>query len=179
MKKRLALSILFLAATTLLVGAVTYALFQGTASNLQNTYTIGTVSLEAPVQTAFNITGLSPGCQVQAGSFQITYSGTLEAWLGLDIVTAGDIFIGDTPCLPAVTVLGPEMKEPAEYGSGTDQAIARAVTEDIFTFSIFCYMPWSAGEEYTGKSGTLTVLVKAVQANNNTNQNNSGPLAWE
>lgn len=179
MKKRLALGIISLTATALLVSAVTYAYFQGMAGNLQNTFSIGTVTLEAPAETAFTVSGLLPGREVLAGSFQVKYTGNLEAWLGLDITTAGELFAGATPCLAAVTVSGPGMKKTVSFEPGPDQVVALVETGNCYTFDVFCYMPRSAGEEYTGKSGNLTVLVKAVQASNNTNKNKSGPLAWE
>ena len=181
MNKRWALAILLLVTTTLLVGTVTYALFQASTGtdNLPITFTMGTVNLQAVAETSFTVSGLSPGGEVQAGSFPVTYTGTLEAWLGLDITVAGDLFAGDTPCLAVVAVSGPELQKLAEYSPGSDQVVAAVENEDSYTVDIFCYMPQSAGPEYVGKSGTVTVLVKAVQASHNTNENHSGPLVWE
>lgn len=98
--KRLALALVTLAATAGLVGAVSFALFSSTANGQSDTFAAGTVSLgQDPESFACNVTHMAPGDSTSSSDFAgtngldtacnyvVKYTGSLPAWIGLDVST--------------------------------------------------------------------------------------------
>ncbi|MFZ5646945.1 MAG: TasA family protein, partial [Bacillota bacterium] len=163
MIKRLSLSLMAVALIAMLVSAATFALFTATTGNESNTFTAGTVTLGQPASTPFTITNLAPGDSGNR-TYTVTYTGSLDAWIGLDTTTAGGLFGGTSP-------LQFTIKRGATTfdNNASDQVVGLVSHDDALTFDIAYSMPLGADNSYQGQSATVTMLVKAVQAKNNTN----------
>jgi spore coat-associated protein N len=149
----------------------TFALFTSTATNSGNTFTAGTLTIEdlsgGPVASqAVNFSNLAPG---DNGTVTMTVknSGNLDAWVKVDNAASvasqtGDLFGGTTPL--AITYDADVVKVPA---GGTT------------TFDVGYNFPLRADNSYQGDTGSFNVVVKAVQARNNTNAANTDALSWD
>jgi spore coat-associated protein N len=162
-----------LAATALgitLAGAGTYALFTSTTVNSGNTFTSGQVLINDSTtgtlsSQALDFGNLAPGDHGTV-SMTVKNNGTLDAWVRINTVDSdasktGGLFAGATPLqliyAPDVINLAP--------GASHDFV----VTYDF---------PLTADQTYQGAAGTFNVKVDAVQARNNTNADQTGPVAW-
>lgn len=175
MKKRLALSLLTIAAISLMVSAATFALFSATTTNADNTFTAGTVTLGQPADALIDISNIAPGDSGVAGTFAVTYTGNLDAWLGLDTAVNGAIFGGSNPLtIDIVDNAGNHYNQAAQNQVVGTAPVASGTT---VTFTANYSFPLAADNSYQGATGTLTMSVHAVQARNNTTGN--GPTSWE
>lgn len=175
-KKKLGGAILTTALGATLIGGGTFALFHSTAENTGNTFTAGTLKISdvtggAVFKDSVNIGNLVPGDKDQK-TLTIQNDGNLDAWVKIDAVTTdadniannniGDLFEGAN-------------KVQISY----DTASVLIPANSTYTFNTKFEFPKVAGDEYQGKSGTATFNVKAVQARNNTNNANNGPISWQ
>ncbi len=173
MKKHLFRSLLTVAVITLLVSGASFALFTATTSNASNTFTAGTVTFYQPESAFIDIENLAPGDTGTAGTLAVTYTGSLDAWLGLDSATSGAIFGGATPL--EVTISD---GANTYLGNAADQVVGLFHTGDSVTFTTSYSMPLAADNSYQSATGSVSLLVHAVQAKNNTNSENDGPISW-
>jgi hypothetical protein len=103
--KRLALSVGALGTVAALVGAASFALFTSAATSQTDTFAAGTVILGGSNTSTCNITNMEPGDSSSGASagnkadspceYTISYSGSLAAWIGLQIgvnSTAGSTY---------------------------------------------------------------------------------------
>lgn len=179
MKKRLALSILAVAAISLIVSAATYALFTASTDNVGNTFTAGTVSLGQPANALLNVENIVPGDSDSAGTFEITYTGSLDAWLGLDTSCTGELLEGNNPLQVTIVDFKKSDDEERIYNNNLKNQVVGVVTNGAeIGFKVVYAMPLAAGNEYQGKGATVSLTVHAVQAKNNTEPDNSGPISW-
>lgn len=176
--KRLTLSLLAVAAISILVSGASFALFTASASNVDNTFTAGTVSLGSPSDNLVDLTNIAPGDTGNAGTYQITYTGSLDAWLGLDTSTSGAIFGGATPLQVTISD-GTNTYSP----NATNQVMGLFTNGQSVTLSVDYAMPLAADNSYQGASGTVSMMIHAVQAKNNSQDTDGdgvddAPISW-
>lgn len=180
-KKKFGMALATTALGAMLIGGGTFALFSGTASNEGNTFTAGTVAISSVTAQGKIFAGdlyfdnLAPG---DSGTKTLTIknNGSLDAWVKLDGYThngegtldpnnkkAGDLFIGSNPL--TLQLDSKFVRVPANGGEAS--------------FNVSYSFPSAAGNEYQGTSGSATIKVKAVQARNNTNATEDGPISWD
>ncbi|MGC2190706.1 MAG: TasA family protein [Candidatus Dormiibacterota bacterium] len=73
-----------------LATAASFALFTATGPTQNNTFAAGTVSLPTSLSSGsvtLNLSNMAPGDSAQ-GSYQLTYGGTLPAFLGVEVTTS-------------------------------------------------------------------------------------------
>jgi spore coat-associated protein N len=173
--KRLSMSLLAVGAVSLMVTAGSFALFSASTTNQNNVFTAGTVGLGAP--TAFTCSvhagGLAPG-DSGACAVSVTYTGSLDAWLGVGYSTSGDLFGGANPMQITDVKSGPT----SLLTVGGKRVIGQRTTGQNAPVSVEYTFPLAAGNEYQGKSGAIDLMFYAVQARNNTNVPVTGPNAW-
>ncbi len=180
--KRLVLSLLAVATITLLVSGASLALFTANTPNDNNVFASGTVSLDDDALIPVPVNPMAPG-DSGSGTYKVTYTGNLDAWMGLSTTLAGDL----TTC-DGVNRLVVKVKDAHDNSytlNTTDQVIMDAAhnptpvtmgTEATFT------VEWELDIDTTnacqGKTATLGMQVKAVQSRNNTNGGGTGPNSW-
>jgi spore coat-associated protein N len=173
--KRLSMSLLAVGAVSLMVTAGSFALFSASTTNQNNVFTAGTVALGGltPFTCTVHAGGLAPG-DTGACNVSVTYTGSLEAWLGVGVSTSGALFGGANPMVitdvkDGGTSLG-SLAGTYIIGKRSTGATAAVAVEYSF--------PLAAGNEYQGQSGAIDLMFHAVQARNNTNGTNTAPNAW-
>jgi spore coat-associated protein N len=173
--KRLSMSLLAVGAVSLMVTAGSFALFSASTTNQNNVFTAGTVALGTPTPftCAVGAGGVAPG-DTGACNVSVTYTGSLEAWLGVTASGSGDLFSGVNPM--SIT----DVKDGAASlpNIGGKYVIGRRNTGASAAASVLWSFPLAAGNEYQGKNGTINLMFYAVQARNNTNAANTAPNAW-
>lgn len=169
MFKRAALSLAAVSALSILVTGASFALFTAQTQNVNNTFSAGTVTLGTvtPFSCAVSTQNMAPGdngsCDVS-----VTYTGSLDAWIGYSASGSGDLFAGATPM---------QISHSAA-NDGTYYVIGKKSNGQSATASIGYNFPLGAGNEYQNKTGQINLSFHAVQAKNNTNGTNSGPTSW-
>jgi len=170
MKKQMGITLAIVALGAMLIGGGTFALFTDTATNAGNTFTAGTLVLEdvtdgtAVSQTVY-FDNLAPG---DSEPFFVTVrnNGTLDAWVKIDKdktneSMVGELFAGDYPL---------------EIGFD-DTAVLVKAGEEV-NLNLTYLFPLEADNTYQGASGSFDLVVQAVQARNNTNDDETGPISW-
>lgn len=175
-KKKLGGAILTTALGATLIGGGTFALFHSSAENAGNTFTAGTLKISditggAVFKDSVNIGNLAPGDK-DTKTLTIQNDGNLDAWVKIDSFTTnadnnpnnniGDLFEG-------------AHKVKVTY----DSAPVLVPAHSAHKFNVAYNFPVIAGDEYQGKTGQVTFNVKAVQARNNTNNADNGPVSWQ
>jgi spore coat-associated protein N len=171
MKKKIALAMVSTSLGAALVGAGSFALFTAETANTNNNFTAGTLTLEdisgGPIASqAINFSNLAPG---DNGTVTMTVknNGTLDAWVRINQAASnatkrGDLFSGATP-----------------LQLGWDNDVVLVPAGGTTTFDVTYLFPLAADNSYQGDTGSFNVVVQAVQARNNTNASNTGPIAWQ
>lgn len=174
MYKRLAMSLLAVAAISALVIGGTFALFTASTTNQSNTFTAGTVTLDAHATNLVNVTNIAPGDSGTA-TYSVKYTGSLDAWLGLSTTLSGDLTTCDGGGKYTYSISDGTKSYNA---NAADQVIKKVVPNETVTFTLTGALNLNAGNDCQGDSATFSMLVKAVQARNNTNGTNDGPISW-
>ncbi|MFZ5643574.1 MAG: TasA family protein [Bacillota bacterium] len=174
MIKRMSISLMTVALIAMLVSGATFALFTASTTNTDNTFTAGTVTLGTPALSFITLDNIAPGDSGTVGTYAITYSGSLDAWIGLTTSTSGDLFGGLTPLTVTIT----DNNSNTYLANQADQVVGQVTNNTTTTFTVNYAMPLAANNDYQGDSGTLSMSVKAVQARNNTNTSGTGPISW-
>jgi predicted ribosomally synthesized peptide with SipW-like signal peptide len=200
LNRRLALvtgSITTLAAVAALGAGVSLALFSASSAGSANTFTAGTVSIGSPTSTTCTVSGMEPGDESTgysgsnvtgntqatkdaACTFQVTYTGSGAAWIGLGTATSGtalydgtssglnfQISDGASTSYTTSGVLNTNSSSSPLLVSATPDAGSGTGGDKTYTFTVNYGLPTAAGNAYQGKSTTLTLTVYAVQSNNN------------
>ncbi|HWI66286.1 MAG TPA: TasA family protein [Symbiobacteriaceae bacterium] len=167
--KKMALSMLAVGVTAMIVSAASFALFTASATNNNNTFTAGTVTLGAVAGCSNNIGPIAPG---DSGNFNcdVQYTGNLDAWVGYTATISGDL----TTCDGGGRFTAPGLNLgaiPMVLGPAASNGQHRMVPVN-WNFAL------AAGNDCQGDTGTITVNFYAVQSRNNTNAGNTGPNAW-
>lgn len=138
-------------------GAGTWAVFTDGASSTGNTFTAGTleVTLTEPGAWSAGFNNMKPG-ETKTFSITVNSVGTLPLNYDVGTVLGGVLAGGVTP----VAVTGVRI-DGAAATSGSLDAIGGADASDEIQIDVT--MPVSAGNDYQGQSGTLSVTVNAVQ----------------
>jgi spore coat-associated protein N len=152
----------------LLVGVgSTFAFFTDTATNSSNTLNAGKVQIQdvtgkAAFSQTLHFNNLAPG-DSETANVSVQNTGNLDAWVYLDgpassQTESGALFQGAHPL--AITFdSNPLLLHPGE-------------TKPL---SVSYSLPRDAGNEYQNASGTMNIVIDAVQARDNTNQQGTGP----
>lgn len=172
-KKRLALSLLTVATISMLVAGASFALFTAETSNAGNTITAGTVTLGTPVSTIANIANVAPG-DSGSQSLAVTYTGNLNAWVGLDTIATGDLLTADGGKFELTISDGTKTYN----NNAANQVVGLLANGDSRTFIVSWNLPLNTGNDAQGDSASVSLKVHAVQAKNNTNSTNDGPISW-
>lgn len=174
--KRILLSLATVGALSALITGATFALFSDEAKNEGNTFAAGTVELGEVTTVDCNIgaENLAPGDEGSC-DVKITYSGSLEAWIGVKYETHGALFQGAHPL--QISLSGGtdvEINGFTVLGKVTDGENAEVTVSYKF--------PREADNSYRGAEGTVSLTFTAVQAKNNTkideDGNEVGPESW-
>lgn len=182
--KRLALSLLAVLAVTLLVSGTTLALFTSTGSNVDNSFAAGTVDLNAGTMTIADINNLAPGDTNGPGgeNWVVTYTGTLDAWVGLSAGLADDPSRADPDGNgdSLVDCDGEKFSVSISSGGSTwtlnqaQPSISNAVVDlaaggaaPSYTFNVVYEFDPAAGNACQDDDARLQLQVRAVQSANN------------
>lgn len=155
-------------------GGYTLALFNATTNETVNTFVTGSVRLGQPTSTLINITNMAPG-DSGTKTYQVTYTGSLEAWIGLDTRLVGDLSTCDGGGRLNVSI-SDSTKSYSANAAG--QVVAKVASGSSLTFTVNYVLALGTNNPCQEKDAVLGLLVKAVQAANNTKPDNSGPLTW-
>lgn len=170
MFKKVALSLATVSALSVLVTGASFALFTANTTNQNNTFSAGTVTLGqvTPFSCGVSTSNMAPG---DSGSctVSVSYTGSLDAWVGVDFTTSGALFGGANPMIVNFGAY-PQILGKYVLGEFTNGDPASVTVNYSF--------PLAAGNEYQGESGNINLSFHAVQSKNNTNAANNGPNAW-
>ncbi|MFZ5827750.1 MAG: TasA family protein [Bacillota bacterium] len=184
MMKRLVLSLVSVAAIAGLIAGGTFALFTAQTANVDNTFTAGTVTLDAaPVYTAIDIVNLAPGDADPAfGTYTVTYTGSLAAFIGVDLALTGG-----TPNLVtcgvddfAVTVTGGSIAQTLNETTPSATGLLYGVLNQngVATMNVAYAFDLDAPNACQTASATLSIGVYAVQQANNDANSDGYPDSW-
>jgi hypothetical protein len=189
-----------------LAGGVTYGIYSSTPSGENNGFTSGTVTLTNNVTGACSDTNLAPGDAPAACTLGLTYSGSLSAYLAVDVLIetqAGSggstlynpsgsngltVSITDNQSTPVTyTVPTTPTTCPTGAPSGStcyeldDELIGTSsyASGATDTISTAVTLPSAAGNGYQGGAAQVILTVHAVQAKNNTLNCTTTPAAGQ
>jgi predicted ribosomally synthesized peptide with SipW-like signal peptide len=178
--RKIALSLASIGAASLLVTGASFALFTASTTNANNVFASGTVRIGELTGCSNTFNNIAPG---DSGDFtcNVTYTGSLDAWLGLTTTFSGDLTTCDAPNSLGVTV-----KSGAQtFGNNAaDQVVGTAPVSGGTTksFDVHWELPLAADNDCQAKSATLTLQVRAVQSRNNSKLPGApgypGPVDW-
>ncbi|MFZ5822978.1 MAG: TasA family protein [Bacillota bacterium] len=173
--KRISLSLLAIAMVSLVVSAASFALFSAQSANVDNTFTAGTVTLETPSLNIVDVYNIAPG-DSGTMNYSIEYSGSLDAWIGIDTASSGDLFTCDGGGHFTIDLQDAAMNSYS--ANAADQVVGIYSQGDTLDLTVNWALALAAGNDCQGDSATMQLMVKAVQSKNNTNVTNTGPNAW-
>lgn len=178
MMKRIALSLLSVGLIAGLVAGGTFALFTAQTTNQNNTFTAGTVTLGAPVTTLVDVTNIAPG-DGDTETYDVTYTGSLDAWLGLDASISGDL----TTCNPGVFTVDisgglADVSLDSSNLTASDEVIGKFAQNGSANLTIDWLLAGSADNDCQGDTATISLTVKAVQAKNNSVDAADAPIDY-
>jgi spore coat-associated protein N len=172
--KRISLSLLAIAMVSLVVSASSFALFSAQSSNVDNTFTAGTVTLANEADMLVDVSNIAPGDSGTAGTYAITYSGSLDAWIGIDASRSGDLFSCDGGGNFAVTLTD---QDGNTYSTNAkNQVVGVYSTGEVLTLTANYALDLAAGNDCQGDGAQVAFHVKAVQFRNN--DGGTGPISW-
>lgn len=171
--KRVSLSLLAVGVISLVVSAASFALFTATTTNVDNTFTSGTVTLGTPSTNIVSVTNIAPG-DSDSYTYEVEYTGSLDAWLGLDASISGDLTTCDGGGQFTVSI----SDGVNTYGTGVNQVLGEFATGGMVNLSLDWALALGAGNDCQAKSADVSLTVHAVQSKNNTNGTNTGPISW-
>jgi predicted ribosomally synthesized peptide with SipW-like signal peptide len=157
--RRILFSLIALAVVIGIAGAGTFAYFSDTEQSTANTFTAGTLQIslgETSWQGTFD--NLKPG-DVVAFVIPIESKGTLPLNYTIKPTLSGDLAGGSNPCVVS-KVLVDGVEKTAPYTDSLSAAGGADATDQI---TIQVTMPAAAGNEYQGKTGSLSVEIDAAQ----------------
>lgn len=177
------------------VAGVTFGLFSATAATQRNEFGAGTVTLTSDTSGACSVSKILPGDAPSPCTLSVTYSGSLPAYLGLDILiqtqagsgglklydpagtaSALQVTVTDnqaTPISYEVPTVATTCPATAPAGSTCYQLNSELVSTNsvasgtAITFFTHVALPLESGNGYQGGSAQIIQTVHAVQATNN------------
>jgi hypothetical protein len=178
-----------IASIVALAAGVTFGLFSAATTPQDNSFTSGTVSLGTPVSVPCTVNNMVPGddstgytpdttgrtnAQTAACTFTVTYSGNVDAYIGLGLSASGGLYDGTANGLQFQVSDGTTSYTTGGVINTNTSSDPLFVSKDssgaaAHTFTVNYALPRSAGNTYQNMSTTLTLTVYAVQAGNNGN----------
>ena len=172
----------------------TLGLFSSTPGGETNTFTAGTVTLTSDATGACSATELMPGDAANNCTFAATYTGSADAYVGLDVLirtTAGaghtaaqilrngiTVTVTDnqgTPVsytAPTAVTACPGVPPAESVCYGLDNLLVKSgvftSASAPVTFTTNVGMPASTGNDYQGATVLVSLTAHAVQAKNQT-----------
>jgi hypothetical protein len=196
--KRLALaagSAAAIAAIAVLALSATFGLFSATSSAQGNHFAAGTVNLTSDATGACTVSALLPGTSPIPCTLKASYSGSVSAYLGLDVLIETQAGSGGTPLYDPTGPAGglqisvtDDQGTPVTYvvpttattcpvsapaGSTCYELDNELVSTTAFTgtpsvtFSTAVTLPTSSDTSYQGGAAQIIVTAHAVQSGNN------------
>ncbi|HUY64057.1 MAG TPA: TasA family protein [Acidimicrobiales bacterium] len=184
-----------LAAASSLVAGTTFGFYSSKSGAESNSFTSGTVTLASTVTGACTVVNMAPGDSPAACGLGTTYSGSLSAYLAVDVVietqagTGGTtlynpagsngltVTISDNQTTP-VTYVVPSTSTTCPGGAPTGSTCYELDNELLGTssyangaadtISTAVTLPSTAGNIYQGGAAQVILTAHAVQAKNNT-----------
>lgn len=174
MTKKISLSLLVIAVLSIMVSSASLALFTATTSNIDNSFASGDVTLDESTGTAIQVNNIAPG-DSGSGTYSVTYVGSLDAWLGVDIASSGGLFTCD-----GANSLQVSISDGANsYAlNGANQVVGLFDDGDDVTLTTSWSLPLAADDDCENQTASISLEFHAVQARNNTNATNNGPNSW-
>lgn len=172
--KKIALGLASIGAASVLVAGASFALFTAQTTNSDNVFSSGTVTINNLTGCSNTINNIAPG---DSGDFtcNVTYTGSLDAWLGLTSSFTGAL----TSCDGANSLQATIMEGAQAFAvNGANQVVGGTPVSNATTksFHVHWTLPLAAGNSCQAQSATLTLSVKAVQSKNNSTP--TGPISW-
>jgi|SRR5579862_135163 len=196
--KRLLLTVAvaaFFGAVAALVSSTTFGLFSTNASSTSSSFTTGTVTQTRSAHSDCGVSNLLPdGTANNCGSLQITYTGSVNAYLGLDVLietqagsggttlynpTDGlnDLQVTVTSGSGAVTYTEPTTSTACPGGAPANSTCYELDNELVsttpftsgnsVTFATSVTVPTSSTTDYQGGAAQILLTAHAVQSGNN------------
>jgi spore coat-associated protein N len=175
--KRISLSLLAIGAVSVVVSAASFALFSAQTSNQQNTFSSGTVAFGAPSHNIVNVSNIAPGDKATY-NYSVQYTGSLDAWLGIDASFTGDLLSCDAANSLQAAISDGRKTFTSSTSATQVLGTAPVSTGHTVNLTVDWELPLAAGNSCQGKSAAIAFTVKAVQSRNNTNATNDGPVSW-
>lgn len=170
--KRILLSLATVGALSALITGASFALFTASTENENNTFTAGTVQLGEVTGFTCDVDAdnLAPGDEGEC-TVSVTYSGSLDAWIGVEYLVEGELFEGEDPM---------QVSFDGGYDFEGTYVLGKFADGEDATVTVKYVFPITAGDEYQGASGEIELSFKAVQARNNTKtvDGKEGPISW-
>lgn len=179
LKSKLFMAVATSAAGATMIAGGTFAMFTDTSANTGNTFTAGTVVVDAtqggtPVFASDNLTfnNMAPGDSGNT-TIKVMNTGTLGEWVKINSInTTGNLF--DATTTSTDTVNGQTQTANNYPLALTPNADLTSGQTGYFipaggstTIQLNYAFPLNAGNYYQGQTGTATINVEAVQARNN------------
>jgi hypothetical protein len=190
-------------ALTVAVAGATLARFTTTQTSGTNTFATGTVTLANSAIANCPVNGLLPNNTTTSCTFTTSYSGSVPAYLAVDVLIetqaasggtnlynpsdpGSDLQVTITSSSPTVTYTVPTTATTCPVGapSGStcyeldnDLVSTSAVTSAAVTFSVTAKLPTSSATGYQGGAAQVILTTHAVQARNNTLSCSATPAA--
>jgi hypothetical protein len=189
-----------------LATGVTFGLFSSTPSPETNQFTAGTVTLASNASGACSVTSMAPGDSPSPCTFQATYSGSLGAYVAVNVLLETQAGSGGTPLYNpggsnGLTVsIADNQSSPVTYTVPTtattcpsgapsgstcyeldNELVGTSAVANGFsvTFTTTASLPSAAGNGYQGGSAQVVLTAHAVQSNNNALACSSTPTAGQ
>jgi predicted ribosomally synthesized peptide with SipW-like signal peptide len=172
--KKIALTLASIGAASLLVTGASFALFTASTTNADNVFASGTVTIGGLTGCSNTMNNIAPG---DSGNFtcNVTYMGSLDAWLGLTTTFTGAL----TNCDGANSLQATILEGAQSFStSAANQVVGTAPVTGGTTksFNVHWNLPLAAGNACQATAATLSLQVRAVQSKNNTT--GAGPTNW-
>ena len=171
--KRMFLSLITIAVVAALTTFGSLALFTDTTSNTGNTFTAGEVSLSEVTETLVDVGPIAPG-DGDVFNYHVSYSGNIEAWLGLDTEAVGELLT----CNGDIFELAISDGTKTYNNNAPNQVIGHFNGGHAVNLSVTWELPLEADNDCEGDGATLSMKVHAVQYEHNINAAGDGPISW-
>lgn len=196
--KRLALaagSAAAIAAVAVLALSATFGFFSATSSAQGNNFPAGTVNLSSDATGACTVAAILPGTSPTPCTLKATYSGSVSAYLGLDVLIETQAGSGGTPLYDPTGPAGglqisvtDNQGTPVTYtvpttattcpGSAPAGSTCYGLNDELVnmtafsgtpsvTFATAVTLPTSSASGYQGGKAQIIVTAHAVQSGNN------------
>lgn len=155
MKRLIISSLLMITTAALVISLGTFAYFSDTASSTGNTFTTGSLDIEAGTATwTGSYSNIKPGDTVTL-SLAANSVGSLPLNYTVSTALAGDLAAGANPCTASAVKID-------SVTTSSDSLSAAGGGDASDTITVDITMPPAAGNEYQGKSGTLSITLSAT-----------------